>query len=117
MKKIYNAITFFFKVGFLVILLLFGWVFVHAMNLVKGKKTNKDIGIGNSFGVNDAYADVPPPPGPGPGPGPSCPFVACFDGEGYKLENDILFGRPKSYWPAYETAKAMYEDGRISPDL
>ena len=35
----------------------------------------------------------------------------------YKLENDILFGRPKSYWPTYETAKAMYEDGRVGSDL
>ena len=114
MKKFLNSFTFILKAFLLVIILLLGWVFINITNLIKGKKApDKDSLSNNMFGTDEARADTPP----GPNPNPSCPFVAYFDGKGYKLENDILFGRPKSYWPIYETAKAMYEDGRISPDL
>lgn len=112
MKKFFNSFKFILKAFLLVVILLLGWAFINIANLIKGKKTSdKDSLSANPFGTDEASADAP-----GPGPG-SCPFVACFDGKEYKLENDILFGRPKSYWPTYETAKSMYEDGRISPDL
>lgn len=61
--------------------------------------------------VPEAKADVPP------SKGTSTPFLAYFDGKAYRLENDFLFGRPKSFHPSFEIAKTLYQDGRIYPDL
>src|SRR3989344_9303451 len=115
MKKILNSFAFLFKAFILVLLLLVGWAFINITNLIKGKKSSdKDSLSKNMFGADEANADAPPPP-------PSCkattPFLACFDGKEYKLENDILFGRPNRFYYQYDTAKALYEDGRIFPDL
>lgn len=116
MKKFLSSINFFAKALLLIILLAFGWAFVNVSNLVKWKKSaNKDQGIGDLWGVNSADADV----GGGPPPGPpiSTPFLAYYDGQEYKLENDILFGRPKSYFSSFELGKQMYEEGMVTPDL
>lgn len=48
----------------------------------------------------------PPPPPPDQG---TCPFLAPWDGRAYVVDNDILIGHPRSYWPEFETAKTMYE--------
>ncbi|KKU52794.1 MAG: hypothetical protein A3H69_02330 [Candidatus Sungbacteria bacterium RIFCSPLOWO2_02_FULL_47_9] len=117
MKKTFNSLEFIIKALLLVLLLFFGWAFISINNLVKGKKFSKDASSWPLWGPDSANADVPTPPEPEPPPPLSCPFLAYFDGKKYKLENDILFGRPKSYWPTYETAKAMYEDGRVGSDL
>ena len=121
MKKILNSFAFLFKAFILVLLLLVGWAFINITNLIKGKKSSdKDSLSKNMFDTDEASADAPGPPPPPPPP-PSCkattPFLACFDGKEYKLENDILFGRPNSFYHQYDTAKALYEDGRIFPDL
>lgn len=115
MKKFFNSFKFILKAFLLVTLLLIGWAFINITNLIKGKKApDKDSLSKNMFDANKASADTPPPP-------PSCkvttPFLAYFDGKEYKLENDILFGRPNSFHYQYDTAKALYEDGRIFPDL
>lgn len=111
MKKFLDSFKFILKAFLLVVILLFGWAFINIANLIKGKKaSDKDSLSNNLFGADKLMADAP-------GGGTSCPFLAYFDGKEYKLENDILFGRPKSYWPAYEMAKAMYEGGRIGSDL
>jgi len=45
----------------------------------------------------------------GPPGGDTCPFLASWDGRAYVVDNDILIGHPRSYWPEFETAKTMYE--------
>jgi len=117
MKNIASKITaplkFFSKAVLLILLLLVGWAFVNVANFIKGKKSQgKDDGLTNLLGPNKASADTPPPP-----KDVSTPFLAYFDGSAYRLENDILFGRPKSYYHSYEVAKSLYDDGRIYPDL
>src|SRR3990167_3159844 len=96
---------------FLLALLAFGWSFLNVVNLIKGKQSNLDEKSLRSqlFKANVARADVPK--------GTSTPFLAYFDGKEYKLENDIMFGRPKSFNAKYEIAKQKYEDGLVSPDL
>ena len=113
MKKLLDSLKFLAKASLLVLLLLVGWAFVNVTNLVKGKKSQeKGTGLTGVFGTNQADADAPPAP-----PKATTPFLAYFDGKGYKLENDILFGRPNSFHHLYDTAKTLYEDGRIFPDL
>ena len=114
-RKIFNtSVSFVRSTGsflFLFALLVFGWSFLNVVNLIKGKQSNLDEKSLRSqlFKANVARADVPK--------GTSTPFLAYFDGKEYKLENDIMFGRPKSYHESYEIAKSLYDDGRIYPDL
>ncbi len=113
MKKILNSFSFLFKALILILLLLIGWAFINITNLIKGKKSpDKDSLSKNMFGTDEASADVPLSECKA-----TTPFLACFDGKEYKLENDILFGRPNSFYHQHDTAKALYEDGRIFPDL
>lgn len=114
MKNFFNSFKFISKAFLLVIILLLGWAFINITNLIKGKKSQeKGTGLTDTFGVNSADADAPGEPGCKA----TTPFLAYFDGKEYKLENDILFGRPNSFYHQYDTAKALYEDGRIFPDL
>src|SRR3989344_6784877 len=114
-RKIFNtSVSFVRSTGsflFLFALLVFGWSFLNVVNLIKGKQSNLDEKSLRSqlFKANVARADVPK--------GTSTPFLAYFDGKEYKLENDIMFGRPKSYYDSYEIARSLYDDGRIYPDL
>lgn len=111
MKKFFDSLKFVSKTILLILLLLAGWTFVNITNLVKGKKIAKDSDTSGLWGPGEARADDPSCKGS------STPFLACFDGKKFNLENDFLFGRPKSYWYTYKEGKQMYEDGRISPDL
>ena len=98
---------------FLFALLVLGWSFLNVVNWTKGKQSNLDErGLREGLlKVNTAQADAPPPKDT------STPFLAYYDGKEYKLENDIMFGRPKSYYESYEIARSLYDDGRIYPDL
>ncbi len=113
MKKLFRGISFFFKVVLLVLLLIGGWLYVNVNNLVKGKKVSDSSGqkLDDLFGMNQAGADVP-----GGGIN-TTPFLAYHDGKEYRLENDILFGRPKSNFSSFELGKRIYEEGLIMPDL
>src|SRR3989344_9333392 len=116
MKKFLSSMAFISKALLLIAVLIFGWMYINVTNLVKGKKA-QDHGLGNNdlWGADSANADVG-----GVGEGNkwiSTPFLAYFDGKEYKLENDILFGRPTSFNAKYEIAKQKYEDGLVSPDL
>ena len=104
------------KALLLVVMLVFGWMYINVSNLVKGKKAHDNNSASNNdlWGADSANADVPAGEGKG---SPSTPFLAYFDGKEYKLENDILFGRPTSFNAKYEIAKQKYEDGLVSPDL
>ena len=107
------------KALLLIAVLIFGWMYINVTNLVKGKKA-QDHGLGTNglWGPDSANADVAWGPSPElPPKGTSTPFLAYFDGKEYKLENDILFGRPTSFNAKYEIAKQKYEDGLVSPDL
>lgn len=99
-----------FRIIFLVIILLLGWVVLAVLKIVKGEKwveNQKSI-----LGVNVAQADVP-----GGGGGGSTPFLAVWDGLKYVLDNDFLFGKPQSHFFDLATAKEQYESSKISPDL
>lgn len=115
MSKIVSSIKLFGKTLFIVALVFSSWAAINIAGFIKGKQSNfteKDL-RDKLFKVGVAKADVPVDCGKGS----STPFLAYFDGRKYKLENDIMFGRPKSFYPLYETAKKLYEDGKISPDL
>jgi len=110
MKKIFSFFSFLSKVFLLILLVAVGWAFVNVSNLIKGKKHQaKNPDSGDLFGADHALADVPG--------GSSTPFLAYSDGKKFIIENDILFGKPKSYYPVYRIARSLYEDGRIYPDL
>jgi len=47
----------------------------------------------------------------------STPFLYLKTSSGYKLENDILFGKPQSLFLSLEEGKRAYEDKTITPDL
>lgn len=103
------------KALLLVAMLVFGWMYVNVSNLVKGKKAHDNSSASNDgfWGPDSASADVPG----GEKGSPSTPFLAYFENGAYKLENDILFGRPTSFNASYEVSKQKYEDGMVSPDL
>lgn len=96
------------RVLFLTVLLLFGWILLVVLKLVKGDswaQEQKDL-----LGINIAQAD--------PRSGDvSTPFLAVWDGFKYALENDFLFGKPKSYFFDLASAKEQFESSRVSPDL
>src|SRR3989344_5347135 len=116
MRKFLSSMAFVSKALLLVVMLVFGWMYINVSNLVKGKKAHDNNSASNNdlWGADSANADVPAGEGKG---SPSTPFLAYFDGKEYKLENDILFGRPTSFNAKYEIAKQKYEDGLVSPDL
>lgn len=45
----------------------------------------------------------------------SSPFLFCFDGAGYRVENDVLVG-PRTYVETPEQGRAQYTDGRGGMD-
>ena len=112
MNKIFGYCKLVFKGLLLLVILGMAWLVSSGLNLFKGgsspvsKDGEKYSGLFNA-GATIARADHPP----------STPFLAYFDGSDYKIENDVLVGRPKSYYPDYNVARSLYEDGRIAPDL
>lgn len=114
MGKFLNSLKFIGKALLLLLLLIFGWVFVNVQNLTKGKKSGGEKDSGDLWGVNQADADAP---GGGPGPGfGSCPHVAYFDGQQFQVENNFLLGKPQSF-SDYAAIRALHEQKLISPDL
>ncbi len=114
MRKFLSSIAFISKALLLIAVLIFGWMYINVTNLVKGKKAHDNNSTSNNslWGADSANADAPGGKG-----NPSTPFLAYFNGKEYKLENDILFGRPTSFNAKHETARQKYEAGLISPDL
>lgn len=106
MKKLLHTVTFIGKALLLIILLLVGWIFINATNLIKGKKTalNNQKATDNPLDFNWAHAD-------------STPFIAIYDGAQYRLENDFLFGKPSSYFADQTIGKKAYLEQKITPDL
>ena len=99
---------------FLVLMLLLGWVFVSIFRLIKGGEWSQGRQVAfdknNLLGVTSAHADIPPPVG-------STPFLAAWNGKEYKIENDFLFGKPRSHFPDFAEGRRNYEAGWVSPDL
>lgn len=113
MKKFLHALSFIGKALLLIVLLLAGWVFINATNLIKGKKTADKIkdpsGEKADFlKIQDVYADHS-----------KCPHVASFDGSRFKIENDFLLAWtvPGKGMADYETTRHHYEQGLIKQDL
>src|SRR3989344_1598568 len=114
MKKFLNAFNFLGKALLLIVLLIFGWVFINATNLIKGKKAADKNGDSNSmWGPDSANADAPPPPGGGG----TCPHVALWDGNKFCIENDFLLGKPQSFAVDQKLIRGLYEQGLVGPDL
>ena len=108
MKKFFTSFTFLSKLVLLLFLLIFGWVFTNVGNFVRWKKgDDKNVKKNSFWGVGEARADIVY----------STPFLSCFDGKSFKIENDVLFGRPTSFHPDVTEARKCYENGFISPDL
>jgi hypothetical protein len=125
--KIISTIKLLGKIIFLLALLALTWGLVSVSHLTRKNGGSSPSGgedfrsrLSSAFyqQQNEARADAPGGIVPCSKTG-STPFLAYFDGKSksYKLENDIMFGRPKSYYHSYEVAKSLYEDGRIWPDL
>lgn len=111
MKKLLDFIKFFTKAFLLIFLLILGWAFINVTNLIKGKKAEGDKDLNKIFGIDKVNAEIAPP-------GKSTtPFLAYYNGREYKIENDILFGRPNSFFESYDMGEWSYRDGRIGPDL
>lgn len=55
--------------------------------------------------------------GNGDGDGRSTPFLYTWNGERFRLENDILFGKPCSFFQSIEAGREAYERGDIQGDL
>lgn len=117
MRKFLSSMAFISKALLLIAVLIFGWMYINVTNLVKGKKAHDNNTANNGlWGADNANADVGGGGGGGKG-SPSTPFLAYFEDGIYKLENDIMFGRPTSFNANYEVSKQKYEDGMVSPDL
>src|SRR3989344_5795300 len=108
MRKFLSSMAFVSKALLLVVMLVFGWMYINVSNLVKGKKAHDNNSASNNdlWGADSANADVPAGEGKG---SPSTPFLAYFDGKEYKLENDILFGRPTSFNSKYENEESFFK--------
>lgn len=107
MKKTIILLSFFAKAFLLVLLLLFGWVFINVTNLVKGKKsTDKDHQLNDLFGADEANAGVPTT---------ACPHVAYFDGRQFKIENDFLCESLRYFPLGFD--RLPYKDRFLRPDL
>ncbi len=115
MRRIRDSLKFVVKAGFLLAILILGWVFVNIMSLWKGKQVSRlsEQDDHKLFGPQSARADAS---AAGTGAG-STPHVAYFDGKRFRIENDFLFGKPKSFFVNYNLIKLLYEQGRIGPDL
>lgn len=72
------------------------------------RKSETDEVAGHAPPYPYASADIPPP---------STPFIAIWNGIKYLLENDFMFGRPRSYFASYVEGKREYESDRVFPDL
>ncbi len=105
------------QVILLVILLVAGWTvfgvlkFFKGNNWAKNQKSHQDI-----FGIDSAQADVPGGSSSGGG-GSSTPFLSIWNGKEYKIENDILFSKPRSEFSNCAYGRREYEAKRVSPDL
>lgn len=51
------------------------------------------------------------------GGNPSTPFLYVWHGEGYTMDNDVMFGRPSSCFDTLQNGKRAYERGDVVPDL
>ncbi|MBI2635300.1 MAG: hypothetical protein HYW79_02030 [Parcubacteria group bacterium] len=109
MKKFFSSFTFILKASLLVLLLVFGWVFINVANLVKGKKSSEKDSLSKSmFGADEANADAPTTR-------TACPHVAYFDGEEFKIENDFLPSEFKTLEPGL--ANIFYKWSAPAPDM
>ncbi len=112
MKKFYQSFIFLTKAAFLILILLIGWAYIQGVNLFKGKKTTDQGTFLDGWGVNDAHADAV-----GGGGSGGCPHVAVFSGTEFKIDNDFLLGKPKSFFSDANLIRLLYEHSRIGPDL
>ncbi len=112
MKKFLSSFTFILKALLLVLLLIFGWVFINVANLIKGKKSSeKDSLSKNMFGADEASADAPQTCVTCT----ACPHVAYFDGKEFKIENDFLPSEFKTLEPGL--ANIVYKWSTPVPDM
>lgn len=116
MKKLIDSFKFLFKASALIAMLMVGWMFVNVTSLIRNIKGDADhkkgAGDGELFKTNRADADVAGGPGP-----VGCPHVAYFNGREFKIENDFLLGKPKSFLTDFASIRSLYEQGRVGPDL
>ena len=49
--------------------------------------------------------------------GPSTPFLCTWNGKKFELENDILFGKPTSFFRSNILGKQAYESGLVTGDM
>lgn len=113
-----NAIRYFFQatkknvfLWVLVLFLLVGWIIASVFRLVFGEtwyESQKNVLIDTT--TDKARADVP-------GSSGSTPFISVWNGTEYKLENDFLFGKPRSYFSSFFEGIREYEANRVFPDL
>lgn len=107
------------QVALLVLILLLGWALFSIIRLIKGEEWSRgkqaEFEKNNILGVTPARADAPG--GGDPGGSASTPFLAAWNGNEYKIENDFLFGKPRSYFSDFGDGKRSYEAGWVSPDL
>ncbi len=108
MKNLFNSLRFIFKALLLITIFALWWASFNILNLFKGKQERQDA-------FSPANADYPPPQGDCGACG--CPHVAYFDGKEFKIENDFLLGKPKSFFTDYGLIKSLYERGLVGPDL
>lgn len=47
----------------------------------------------------------------------STPFLACWNGRAYQLENDILYGKPTSHFLKFKEGLNYYQNFQITPDF
>lgn len=118
-KKTFKTIGFFSKAVILLMLLVSAWSLLGLVRIFRGDWGDNENGFRSvltKLRINKASADVPSSTGGSTGMS-STPFLSYFDGKQYKLENDILYGKPTSYHSNYLTAKLLYENGQVRPDL
>ncbi len=46
----------------------------------------------------------------------STPFLYAWDGQKYVMDNDVMFGKPRSHFPVLSVGKELYLAGEIIPD-
>lgn len=113
----------------LAVILTISWVVVSLFRFIKNEpikqSSRKTLDILPSFlATPSANADAPAGGGSeggdgggGASAGASTPFLAIWDGNKYRLENDILFGKPTSFFSDFASGKLNHKKGSISGDL